>query len=211
MRVFNPIKRGVILLTLIIFVANLHAQGTDFNFTINPVNIGWGMNLSSSSTEGQITYDFLNLYVEHKMSKIGIELSPFNIWTNYRHSSYMMNFINIRLYYNFLDQWESAYKEEDRGGYSLLGPFISACYLMLENDKSLNINNFQIDIGLKALMMSDISMFRSSGIPVGLQMFGIEFGYRFNNLKNDYHHFYFNLSTDLVVLLAIFGYFYKRI
>jgi len=119
-----------------------------------------------------------------------------------------MNFINIRLFYNLFAPGESNEDLFEGSNFMLLGPFVSLNYLRLGNNQPLNTNNVQVNIGLKMLMMFDFSnFFHESSLPLGIQIFNIELGYRFNNYEFNNHQFYFNLSTDILALVALIGIF----
>jgi hypothetical protein len=189
--------------------SSLYAQKTDINFAFNLGNIGLGMNLSPEIKEGHITYTLLNLYVEHKKTNIGIEFSPFNCWMNYSHTEFLMDFINLRLFYNLINQWEKSTddnnEEETAKGsdYALIGPFVSINYLGIGNRYSANPDNIQCNAGLKALLMIDYSHSKEGSFPIGFQCLNIELGYRFNNSGSVNHYFYFNLTADIAIIPLI--------
>ena len=207
----NKIKL-VFILIFSVSVCNLYAQNLDFAFNIG--NFGWGMNIPKDTKNGDMTFNFLNLYVEHKKSNIGIEISPVNIWADYSCPNYLTSFFNIRLYYNFIDKIIYNLIDYDidwhRKGsnYFLIGPFVSLNYLSLGNNYSFDPNNIQINIGFKGLGMIDYTvLWGEIFAPFGFQFLNLELGYRYNNYKLNNHQFYFNLSTDILVLGYIIGLF----
>jgi hypothetical protein len=208
--------KWIIVFVLSVLVNNLYAQNTNFKVALNLANFGWGMDLSSDEQEGNITYNLLNLYVEHRKTGIGIEISPFSSWVNYSHTKILMSFVNVNLYYNLVGEQyhnDDEEKEEkiDLGStYILLGPFVSLNYLMAGNDYSFDPNNYQINIGFKALTMLDASLFSEGSLPVGFQLLSIELGYRFASYGTNNHRFYFNFSTDLLPLIFIMGLIMER-
>jgi hypothetical protein len=196
----NKIKLVVLIILLVSIIDDLYAQESDFTFAFNLANIGWGMNLSSDLEESNITFNLLNLYVEHKKTNIGIEISPFHIWNG------DFYFINTQLYYNFFNLWKNDSYAEDNGRgstYGLIGPFFSLNYLRIGNNGSFNPSDIQINIGLRGLAMFDFSVFWEGSVPIGLQIANIELGYRFNDFEANNHSFYINFSTDVLVIVYI--------
>jgi len=68
----------IVFFVFSVVAGNLYAQSDEFDFAFNLGNFGWGMNLSPDKKEGHFTYNLFNLYIEHKYTNIGLEISPFN-------------------------------------------------------------------------------------------------------------------------------------
>jgi hypothetical protein len=86
------------------------------------------------------------------------------------------------------------------------GPFVTLNYVQLNNFDKINFNDFQINSGLKLMIMIDLSEFTNEkGLPIGFQIFNIESGYRFRN--NNKGGFYFSLNTDVIAVLYLIGRF----
>jgi len=76
-------KRKLILVFIFsVSIHNISAQYSNFDFAVNPGTFGWGMNIPRDSTHGHFTFNFLNIFAEHKNSGIGIGISPFNSWVS---------------------------------------------------------------------------------------------------------------------------------
>ena len=188
-----------------ISVNNLYARDPIFDFAFNPGTFGWGMNIPDGTEDSHFTFSFSNLYIEHINSHIGIEISPVNIWSSYDNSRYLTSFINMRLYYNFLNL-----NDDDRKGsnYFLVGPFVSVNYLCKGTGCELDPNNIQFSAGLRAMGMIDYTEYWNVLFPpFGLQILNLELGYKYNNFRPDNHQFYFNISTDVLAFIYIVGAF----
>ena len=181
----------------------IDAQETYFDFAFNLSNIGWGMDIGNNSYH-QINFNFCNFFIENINSNIGIELSPFHSWFN-TNSTSLISFLNLSLHYNLSNYWNRS--EKIGSTYMLVGPFIALNYMQLENFNKFSFDKFQINSGIKLMLMIDLSEFndKKGGLPIGLQIFNIGLGYRLRN--NNEHRFYFSLNTDIIAILYMMGIF----
>jgi len=193
----------ILILSFSISAGNLYAQ--NFDFAVNLGNFGWGVNVPQDSNRGHMTFTFFNFYVEHINSGVGIEFSPLNI-TSYSSSNFVTSYFNLRLYYNLLG-FVLDYDMRRGSNYLLFGPFISINYLNFENNNAFDPNAMQINIGIKVFGMIDYSKIWRGNIfpPLGFQFLNIELGYRYNNFRINNHQFYFNITTDIIILGYIIG------
>ena len=188
----NKIKL-ILIFIFLISLNNAYAQVFDFAFSLG--SWGWGMNFPRDSNRGHMTYELFNLYVEHINSGIGIKLSPFNAWENRSNSNYLITPINIGLFYNIVgfDHRGSSFGSN----YFFAGPFISLNYSFAQNIK-------QINMGIRVFGMINYREIWRSIIPpigfIGFKVFNLELGYRFSNHRQSNHQFYFNITTDILVL-----------
>jgi hypothetical protein len=184
-------------------LGNLNAE-ENFDFAFSLSNAGWGMNVSPHAKEGEITLKFFNLFIEHRKSNIGLELSPFRTWGAHDFSNLTAGLLNAGLYYNLLGSLADA--ERTGSDYMLAGPFVSLNYLQSENFNRIDAHNLQINVGLKSLAMFDYStLFGEKSLPIGFYLFDIELGYKYSNFTNNNHQFYFTLSTDVLSVLYVIG------
>ena len=198
----NILKLKKIFL-LIFIVTKMDAQEAHFDFAFNFSNIGWGMDIGDDNYH-QINFNFCNFFIENINSNIGIEFSPFHSWFN-ANSTSVINFLNLSVHYNVSNYWNKS--EKTGSNYMLVGPFIALNYMQLENFNKFTFDKFQVNSGVKLMVMIDLSEFtdKKGGLPAGIQIFNIELGYRFRN--NNEHRFYFSLNTDIIPVLYMIGLF----
>jgi hypothetical protein len=190
-------KRIAVIISIILFlIPNVINADENFAFRLGLLNIKLG--ITGWSPEGEdpgfaFSFDIISIGVEHINTRIGFEFSPARLWVSkdwyssdskdwYSSVSKGWNFINLNLYWNIIE-------------YKLFqfGPFNRINYMYL-TDKVFDwrkiINTLGIRVGLVSL--EDYFV---------IKYFGVEFGYRITDRRND---FYLGFDMDFTAVGKLF-------
>jgi hypothetical protein len=172
----------------LLFIPNIiYAYDVFFdNFDIkwNIGNLGIGFNLSKDDGNFEQFVDLLNIGIEHKNTRVGLEFSPVKYWSLTSDDG-DSSFLNINVYWNIFDKDIS----NDTAKF-YIGPFNSINYM----NGLIYTAGFRMGIGL------NISE------NVFYNFIGIEIGYRNFSGKNVFH---IGFHADIMVIPFLFHFFEK--
>lgn len=160
-------------------------------------NYGFGLNFCPDKNNIELSLGLVNIIFNNTQTNISLKISPFNLYTNIEatdspktKSVTYLNFININLYWNCLNE-----------NNLFLGPFMSSEYLVLRNWGKIVFNDITINTGIKLIYKTNGIDFSSINYHSEDSFYAIEIeiGYRYNIY--DAHKFYFTMKTDLISTL----------
>jgi hypothetical protein len=159
-------------------------------------NIGWGMDISTDKANGEIVYNFINLYYISENRNVGIQLTPFFGRWQYNDSCNYLSFFNFGVQYNLFSLIRIMNIKQENNFIPMAGPHIFINYIGLENN-SVDFSKIIINSGLKLNILA-----RITGSRFFAKAIEIDIGYRFNNYENNYNRFYFNINIDVIGAIA---------
>jgi hypothetical protein len=171
-----------------IITAEEHSFRDYFDLGFNSGSFGGGMSFLRNDHNFELSTTLINIFIEHKTTKLGIEYNPVKYWGFFssKNQAWDQNFylMNLNIYFN-------PYTIID----SIFGPFVSINYFDVNNWSGFKLDKYIFSAGLRLFSMAHLERWQ---IP--LQILGGEMGYR-NNSGN--HAFYFNINIDIVVIAGI--------
>jgi hypothetical protein len=186
--------RKIFFCFLLCAACNINAfEKFDIKFNIG--NLGYAVNIAQSGSTGESFFELLNIGIEQKGTRIGIEYSPMKFWDwnfqrYYRSNTETISFsfLNFNLYWNTFDigLFDDFIK-------FYCGPFSKINYMHLSEHNIFTWNTFIFSAGLRFGFALNL------GNNVYYHLFGGEIGYR--NISGE-NAFYVSVNIDIIVYLA---------
>jgi hypothetical protein len=186
-------KKIRLILYLFVLISNNINAFENFAIKGNIIYFGIGYQVHTPE-DYTLECDFLNIAIEHKYTKIGIEYSLAKLW-NWFYSSYnedinyietfRVSMLNLGIYWNALDflyNNDSLYK-------FYLGPFTKFNYLFFNENIPFRSNEYIISAGIR------YGIIRRIDKNIYYSFLGGELGYRNINGNNT---FYVNVNIDII-------------
>jgi hypothetical protein len=117
----------------------------------------------------------------------GRSLSLVNYIYSFETETHDFNFINIKMFYDFLNIEKIIF-----------GPFVGINYLNLNDVNGFSLNKYNFSAGLYFGWMS-----RQNFFNIPLRIIGGEIGYKNNNRKS---YLYISINIDLMVIINLLYY-----
>jgi hypothetical protein len=173
----------------------------DDSIDFSLASYGFGLNFSPQKNNTESSLGLFNVFFHNSETNISLKLTPLHIKTYIEatdneetKSVTYFSFVNINMYWNCLERKEMV-----------LGPFCSLEYLTIRDWERLDFKDVTISTGIKySYKSNDINLssinFHSYD---SFYLLEAEVGYRYNYF--DGHQFYFNMKTDLMLMILTIG------
>jgi hypothetical protein len=170
-------------------VSFLSANPFDISFSIGSIGGGGNLSLNEKSDRGFLDGSIFDVYLLHKPSFIGLEISPicFSISTDADFSSF--TFVNASLYHQTIRFTQDSY----------IGPYAKIHWIDLLNDmfmyeagfRFVLRNEMEVDFFSKAVKYSRPFLFKYVEVHTGFQS------------ANNSYSFVLGIKTDISFLLPL--------